>query len=70
MRSRREVRLGVVAGGGAAITLLVGLVTNAVSETERWPSWLGWLQDHPWLSFVILGAVMVGFTALLAALGD
>ncbi|BFO21866.1 hypothetical protein SHKM778_82540 [Streptomyces sp. KM77-8] len=47
--------------------MLVGLVTNAVSESQ-WPGWLGWLQDHAWLSFAALGAAMVGLSVLLAAL--
>ncbi|MEU6019159.1 cyclophane-containing RiPP biosynthesis TPR protein HaaT [Streptomyces sp. NPDC047515] len=62
--------IGVVAGGGAVTTMLVGLVTNAVSDQSRWPSWFGWMQRHPWLSFVMLGAVLVGLTGLLAALSD
>ncbi|WP_455359386.1 cyclophane-containing RiPP biosynthesis TPR protein HaaT [Streptomyces sp. SYSU K21746] len=62
--------IAVLAGGGAATTMLVGLVTNAVSEQSHWPSWLGWIQRHPWLSFALVGAVMVGLTALLAALAD
>ncbi|MDQ0941694.1 NB-ARC domain-containing protein [Streptomyces sp. V1I1] len=62
--------IAVVAGGGAATTMLVGLVTNAVSEQSRWPSWLGWMQQRPWLSFAMLGVVLVGLTALLAALAD
>ncbi|MCX5421960.1 cyclophane-containing RiPP biosynthesis TPR protein HaaT [Streptomyces sp. NBC_00078] len=70
MRLRRGVAIAAVAGGGAVTTMLVGLVTNAVSAQSRWPSWLGWLQEHPWLSFVVLGAVTAGLTALLAALDD
>ncbi|MFF3060188.1 cyclophane-containing RiPP biosynthesis TPR protein HaaT [Streptomyces sp. NPDC057909] len=62
--------IAVVAGGGAVTTMLVGLVTNAVSEQSRWPSWFGWMQRHPWLAFVMLGAVLVGLTVLLAALSD
>ncbi|MFD9513879.1 hypothetical protein [Streptomyces mirabilis] len=46
------------------------MVTNAVSQQSHWPSWLGWLQAHPWLWFVILGVVTAGLTALLAALDD
>ncbi|WP_367041354.1 cyclophane-containing RiPP biosynthesis TPR protein HaaT [Streptomyces sp. Je 1-332] len=62
--------IAVVAGGGAATTILVGLVTNAVSETSNWPSWLGWMQRHAWLSFALLGLALVGLTAMLAALSD
>ncbi|MFD4760444.1 cyclophane-containing RiPP biosynthesis TPR protein HaaT [Streptomyces sp. NPDC058439] len=61
--------VAVVAGGGAVTTMLVGLVTNAVSESH-WPGWLGWLQKHAWLSFVVLGAALVGLTTLLAALAE
>jgi len=62
--------IAVVAGGGVATTMLVGLVTNAVSETSHWPAWLGWMHEHAWLSFVMLGVVLAGFTALLAMLSD
>ncbi|MFI1162248.1 cyclophane-containing RiPP biosynthesis TPR protein HaaT [Streptomyces sp. NPDC020801] len=70
MRIRRGGTIAVVAGGGAVTTMLVGLVTNTVSAQSHWPSWLGWLQEHPWLSFVILGVATATLTALLAALGD
>ncbi|MFC7303178.1 cyclophane-containing RiPP biosynthesis TPR protein HaaT [Streptomyces monticola] len=70
MRLRRGTAIALLAGGGAVTTMLVGLVTNAVSETANWPSWLGWLQRHPWLSFVILGAAMVGLSVLLAAMSE
>ncbi|MFE9881982.1 cyclophane-containing RiPP biosynthesis TPR protein HaaT [Streptomyces sp. NPDC005784] len=70
MRARRGAAIAVIAGGGAITTMLVGLVTNAVSAQSHWPSWLGWLQAHPWLSFVILGVVTAGLTALLTALDD
>lgn len=67
---RRGAALAVVAGGGAVTTMLVGLVTNAVSEQSRWPSWLGWLQNHPWLSFALLGLITAALTAFLAVLDD
>ncbi|MEV6763867.1 cyclophane-containing RiPP biosynthesis TPR protein HaaT [Streptomyces sp. NPDC051105] len=70
MRLRRGVAIAVVAGGGAVTTLLVGLVTNAVSNQSRWPGWLGWLQEHAWFSFVVLGVTMAGMTALLAGLSE
>lgn len=70
MRSRRGAAIALVAGLGAVTTMLVGLVTNAVSSQSHWPSWLGWLQAHPWLSFVMLGVVTAGLTAILAALDD
>ena len=70
MRMRRGVMIAVVAGMGAITTMLVGLVTNAVSAQSHWPSWLRWLQAHPWLSFVILGCVTAGLTTSLAALSD
>ncbi|WP_406437648.1 cyclophane-containing RiPP biosynthesis TPR protein HaaT [Streptomyces sp. NBC_00631] len=70
MRLRRGIAIAVVAGGGAVTTLLVGLVTNAVSNESRWPGWLGWLQAHAWLSFVVLGVAMAGMTALLAGLSE
>ncbi|MFI2374133.1 cyclophane-containing RiPP biosynthesis TPR protein HaaT [Streptomyces sp. NPDC018964] len=69
MRARRGAVIAVVAAGGAVTTMLVGLVTNAVSESQ-WPGWLGWLQEHAWLSFVVLGAAMVGLSVLLAALSE
>lgn len=70
MRLRRGIAIAVVAGGGAVTTMLVGLVTNAVSDESRWPGWLGWLQEHAWLSFVVLGVTMAGLTALLAGLSE
>ncbi|MGP3948541.1 cyclophane-containing RiPP biosynthesis TPR protein HaaT [Streptomyces sp. 7N604] len=62
--------IAVVAAGGAVTTMLVGLVTNAVSDQSQWPGWLGWLQRHAWFSFAMLGAAMVGLTVLLAALSE
>ncbi|MEU6512102.1 cyclophane-containing RiPP biosynthesis TPR protein HaaT [Streptomyces sp. NPDC046942] len=70
MRLGRGIAIAVVAGGGAVTTLLVGLVTNAVSNQSRWPGWLGWLQEHAWFSFVVLGVTMAGLTALLAGLSE
>ncbi|MET8248300.1 cyclophane-containing RiPP biosynthesis TPR protein HaaT [Streptomyces sp. NPDC005202] len=70
MRMRRGAALAVVAGGGAVTTMLVGLVTNAVSAQSHWPSWLGWLQKHPWLSFVMLGLIAAALTAVLTVLDD
>ncbi|MEU3282074.1 cyclophane-containing RiPP biosynthesis TPR protein HaaT [Streptomyces antibioticus] len=70
MRLRRGIAIAVVAGGGAVTTMLVGLVTNAVSDESRWPGWLGWLQEHAWFSFVVLGVAMAGLTALLAGLSE
>ncbi|MFG2956383.1 cyclophane-containing RiPP biosynthesis TPR protein HaaT [Streptomyces sp. NPDC048291] len=70
MRLRRGLAIAGVAGGGAVTTLLVGLVTNAVSNESRWPGWLGWLQEHAWFSFVVLGVTMAGLTALLAGLSE
>ncbi|MFD3483760.1 cyclophane-containing RiPP biosynthesis TPR protein HaaT [Streptomyces sp. NPDC058665] len=69
MTLRRGIVITLVAAGGAVTTMLVGLVTNAVSES-RWPGWLGWLQQHAWFSFVMLGVAMVGLTVLLAALSE
>ncbi|MET9886250.1 cyclophane-containing RiPP biosynthesis TPR protein HaaT [Streptomyces sp. NPDC006430] len=69
MRLRRGISVAVVAAGGAVTTMLVGLVTNAVSESE-WPGWLGWLQRHGWFSFALLGGAMVGLAVLLAALSE
>ncbi|MFE8006341.1 cyclophane-containing RiPP biosynthesis TPR protein HaaT [Streptomyces sp. NPDC057418] len=66
---RRGFTVAVVAGGGAVTTMLVGLVTNAVSESH-WPGWLGWLQQHAWISFVMLGVALVGLTTLLATLSE
>ncbi|MEV2216256.1 cyclophane-containing RiPP biosynthesis TPR protein HaaT [Streptomyces sp. NPDC050997] len=70
VRMRRGAAIAVVAGVGAVTTMLAGLVTNAVSAQSHWPSWLGWLQAHPWLSFVMLAVVTAGLTAVLAALDD
>jgi tetratricopeptide (TPR) repeat protein len=70
MRLRRGVAIAAIAGAGAFTTMLVGLVTNAVSEQSQWPAWLGWIQQNAWLSFVLLGVTLVGLTALLATLSD
>jgi hypothetical protein len=70
MTVRRGASVAAVAGIGAVTTILLGLVTNAVSQQSRWPAWLRWLQEHPWLSFVVLGAVTAGLAALLAVLDD
>ncbi|MEV5987000.1 cyclophane-containing RiPP biosynthesis TPR protein HaaT [Streptomyces sp. NPDC052051] len=70
MRLRRGIAIAVVSGGGAVTTLLVGLVTNAVSDESRWPGWLGWLQEHAWLSFAALGLTTAGLAALLAGLSE
>lgn len=70
MRLRRGIAIAVVAGGSAVATLLVGLVTNAASNESQWPGWLGWLQEHAWFSFVVLGVTMAGLTAMLAALSE
>lgn len=59
MRLRRGIAIAAVAGGVAVTTMLIGLVTNAVSDQSRWPGWLGWLQEHAWFSFILLGVVMV-----------
>ncbi|ANP55663.1 tetratricopeptide (TPR) repeat protein [Streptomyces griseochromogenes] len=68
MRMRRGAPIAAVAGVGAVTAMLAGLVTNTASAQSRWPGWLRWLQVHPWLSFVMLGAATAGLTALLALL--
>ncbi|WP_184502911.1 cyclophane-containing RiPP biosynthesis TPR protein HaaT [Streptomyces botrytidirepellens] len=70
MRLRRGIAIAGVAGAVAVTTMLIGLVTNAVSDQSRWPGWLGWLQEHAWFSFILLGVVMVVGTALLATLSE
>jgi hypothetical protein len=42
MRLRRGIAIAAVADGGVTM-MLMGLVTNAVLEQSRWPSWRGWL---------------------------
>ncbi|MEU9879720.1 cyclophane-containing RiPP biosynthesis TPR protein HaaT [Streptomyces phaeochromogenes] len=70
MRLRRGVAVAAIAGGIAIITVLIGLVTNAVSDQARWPGVLGWIQQHAWSSFIALGVALVGLTALPAALSE
>ncbi|MFF4524084.1 cyclophane-containing RiPP biosynthesis TPR protein HaaT [Streptomyces bluensis] len=70
MRLRRGIAIAAIAGSVAVTTLLVGLVTNAASNESEWPGWLGWLQEHAWFSFVVLGVTMAGLTAMLAALSE
>ncbi|MEU3981764.1 cyclophane-containing RiPP biosynthesis TPR protein HaaT [Streptomyces sp. NPDC026672] len=70
MTERRGGAVAAVAAGGAITTMLIGLVTNAVSDEARWPGALGWVQRHAWLSFTALGIALVGLTALLAGLSE
>ncbi|MGW0577104.1 hypothetical protein ACWD25_14270 [Streptomyces sp. NPDC002920] len=70
MRLRRGAAVAAIAGGGALTTMLIGLVTNAVSDQARWPGFLGWVQHHAWFSFAALGVALVGLTALLAGLSE
>ncbi|MFE9093672.1 cyclophane-containing RiPP biosynthesis TPR protein HaaT [Streptomyces sp. NPDC007264] len=70
MRLRRGGAVAAIAGGGAITTMLIGLVTNAVSDQTRWPGFLGWVRQHAWFSFVILGVALVGLTAWLAAVSE
>ncbi|MEU6535781.1 cyclophane-containing RiPP biosynthesis TPR protein HaaT [Streptomyces sp. NPDC047000] len=70
MRTRRGIAIIAVTGLGTAATMLVGLVTNAISAQSRWPAWLHWLQEHPWLSFVMLGVLTAALTASIAVFDD
>ncbi|MFE9571080.1 cyclophane-containing RiPP biosynthesis TPR protein HaaT [Streptomyces sp. NPDC006692] len=70
MRPRRAVLVVALASGGALMTILVGLVTNAVSAEAHWPGVLGVVQRHGWLSLGVLGVLLIGLTALLAVLSD
>ncbi|MCW2641557.1 MAG: putative ATPase [Dactylosporangium sp.] len=40
VKLRRVTMAALVAAGVAAVTLMIGLVTNAASDQERWPGWL------------------------------
>lgn len=70
MNRRHGMVIGGMAAGGAVTTLLVGLVTNAVSEESDWPGWLGWFQQHAWLSFALLGVLLTVMSAALATLSE
>ncbi|MFB7460959.1 cyclophane-containing RiPP biosynthesis TPR protein HaaT [Streptomyces sp. NPDC056188] len=70
MSARRGVVVAVIASSGAVTTLLIGLVTNAVSEESNWPGWLAWFQDHGWLSFALLGVLLVVMSAALATISE
>ncbi|MFC8620670.1 hypothetical protein [Streptomyces anulatus] len=50
--------------------MLIGLVTNAVPNQVRWPGLLGWIQEHAWLSFCLLGVVLIGLSETLAVFAD
>lgn len=70
VKLRRVTVAGLVAAGVAAVTLMIGLVTNAASNQQRWPGWLSLLQRYPWQSFLLLAVVAVALAALLPGLTD
>ncbi len=55
-----------VAAAVSIVTVMVGLVTNVASSQRNWPRWLRPIQHHPWLSFVLLGVVVVILTAVFS----
>ncbi|WP_432983647.1 cyclophane-containing RiPP biosynthesis TPR protein HaaT [Dactylosporangium sp. CA-233914] len=67
MKLRRVTMAALVAAGVAAVTLMVGLVTNAASEQQQWPGWLSLVQRYPWPSFALLAVVAVVLAGVLPA---
>lgn len=67
-RLQRVTVVVVVAAGTAAVTLMVGLVTNAASEQGEWPGVLAYVQRYPWQSLAGLAVVAIGLAAGLAVL--
>ncbi|QSB13829.1 tetratricopeptide repeat protein [Natronosporangium hydrolyticum] len=65
---RRVTMIILVAAGMAAVTLMVGLVTNAASEQQLWPGPLAYVQQYPWQSLAGLAVVTVALTSLFAVL--
>lgn len=55
---------------GAAVTLLVGLVTNVASQEQRWPGVLADVQRHPWVSLGVLAVGTMVLSGVQAALSD
>ncbi|MFD0576201.1 cyclophane-containing RiPP biosynthesis TPR protein HaaT [Dactylosporangium darangshiense] len=67
MKLRRVTMAALVAAGVAAVTLMVGLVTNAASQQQQWPGWLSLVQRYPWPSFALLAVVAVVLAGVLPA---
>lgn len=67
-RLHRVAVVMAVAAGTAAVTLMIGLVTNAASEQEQWPGLLARVQQYPWQSLTGLAVVAVGLASALAVL--
>ena len=70
VKLRRVTVAGLVAAGVAAVTLMIGLVTNAASNQQRWPGWLSLVQRYPWQAFLLLAVVAVVLAALLPGLTE
>ncbi|MEV4134027.1 cyclophane-containing RiPP biosynthesis TPR protein HaaT [Dactylosporangium sp. NPDC049742] len=70
VRLRQVVVAALVAASVAAVTLMIGLVTNAASEQQQWPGWLALLQRYPWQSFAVFAVIAVILAALVAAVTE
>jgi tetratricopeptide (TPR) repeat protein len=70
VKLRRVTTAALVAAGVAAVTLMVGLVTNVASEQRQWPGWLSLVQRYPWPSFALLAAIAVILAAMLGAISS
>src|SRR5262245_57193982 len=70
MRLRRSAVAITVAGGVAAVGLLVGLAANVASSQQRWPGPLELVHQHAWLTFFIAAGVAVLLAGIAAAVAE
>lgn len=67
-RLQRVTVVVMVGAATAAVTLMVGLVTNAASDQDQWPGPLVYVQRYPWQSLTGLAVLAVGLAGGLAVL--
>jgi tetratricopeptide (TPR) repeat protein len=60
----------LVGASVAAVTLMIGLVTNAASDQQQWPGLLSLVQRYPWQSFALFAVITVVLAALLPAVSE
>ncbi|MFI5845832.1 ATP-binding protein [Catenuloplanes sp. NPDC051500] len=67
VRLRRVTLVALTAAGVAAVTLILGLITNAASEQQSWPGWLSVVQRYPWQALALFAVAAIVLAALLSA---
>ncbi len=70
VKLREVTKAGLIAASVAAVTLMIGLVTNAASEQKEWPGWLSLVQRYPWPSFALLAVIAIILAATLQAVSS